>query len=93
MYVRIYINIYILTFVLHIYLGSNTDTGATVSYTKKGDKMNEKQISSICKKFLQSSGDYIRRVISVAFYYLCGYFSFLMSYWLFDVSLIEDRFS
>jgi hypothetical protein len=36
--------------------GSNTDTGATVSYTKKGDKMNEKQISSICKKFLQSSG-------------------------------------
>ena len=32
------------------------DTGATVSYVKKGDKMGDKQISMICKQFLQSRG-------------------------------------
>jgi hypothetical protein len=31
-------------------------------------------------------------VISVAFYYLCGYFPLLMPYWLFYVSYVEDRF-
>jgi hypothetical protein len=31
-------------------------------------------------------------VISVAFYYLCGYFSLVMPYWLFYVSHVEDRF-
>jgi hypothetical protein len=32
------------------------------------------------------------KVISVAFYFLCGYFHLLMPYWLFYVSHVEDRF-
>jgi hypothetical protein len=31
-------------------------------------------------------------VVSVAFYYLCGYFPLLMPYWLFYVSHVDDRF-
>jgi hypothetical protein len=53
---------------MYIFKGSDTDTGATVSYTKKGDKMNSEQISGICKKFLQSSGDYLYIHVYICIY-------------------------
>jgi predicted unusual protein kinase regulating ubiquinone biosynthesis (AarF/ABC1/UbiB family) len=36
--------------------GSESSTGATVSYVRKGDKMGDKQIAVICKQFLSSKG-------------------------------------
>ena len=36
--------------------GSDSSTGATVSYVRKGDKMGDKQIAVICKQFLSSRG-------------------------------------
>jgi hypothetical protein len=35
---------------------TDTDTGATVAYVRKGSKMGDKQIAGICKQFLRSVG-------------------------------------